>query len=88
MAQDTIRLTLRLNVSRDEARDLWLQLSKHFSEEQQLQVNLSKTCGSCGGWKRGWRAKSKDILCFRCRHVDVPLAQALALGTITASMAE
>jgi hypothetical protein len=79
MAQDTIRLTLHLELPRREARDLWLQLSKHFSEEEQLQVNLAKTCANCGGFKRGWRAKSKDVLCFRCSLEDgVPLAQVLA----------
>jgi hypothetical protein len=66
MADDKIKLTLHVNPSRREARDLWLQLSKIFGQEQKVPDEIPiNVCPRCGGFKRGIRV-CQDMLCFRC----------------------
>ena len=67
MTQDRMRLTLHLKVSRREARELWQQLSKHFSREQQGEVP-DNVCPECGCFKRGDRVGPNKLLCFRCHY--------------------
>jgi hypothetical protein len=71
MTHDRMRLTLHLKPSRREARDLWQQLSKHFSQEQQGEVP-DNVCPRCGRFKRGDRVGPDQILCYRCHLADSP----------------
>ncbi len=72
MTNDRMQLTLHLKVTRREARDLWQQLSKHFSQEPEGEVLdevPDNVCPRCGRFKRGDRVGPNKELCFLCHPI-------------------
>ena len=68
MADDKWKVTLHLKVSHREARDLWQQLSKHFSQKQQQDDEVpDNVCPECGRFKRGDRVGPDKVLCYTCQ---------------------